>query len=107
MSDSKLTRRGFLRYTVLSAAAVPAAAALVNRPAQAAEKVKPSDPQAKSLKYTEDASTTDAPQHKAGQHCAKCQFFQGSASDKYAPCTIFGGREVNSKGWCTSFAPKA
>ncbi|MFA9459528.1 high-potential iron-sulfur protein [Thiohalorhabdus methylotrophus] len=107
MTASKLTRRGFLRNAVLTTAVLPVTAALTSRQAWAQEKVQPSEPQAKSLKYTHDASTVEAPQYSEGQKCSNCQFYQAGPDTEWGPCTIFGGREVAAEGWCTSYVPKA
>lgn len=64
------------------------------------------DPTAKALHYTEDASKAPAP-HKAGQACANCKFFQGTAGQAYAPCALYPGKAVNAKGWCAGYAAKA
>jgi High potential iron-sulfur protein len=69
-----------------------------------------SDPTAKALGYTEDASKVDKakfPSYKPGAHCATCNFFQGKAGDAYAPCQIFPGKAVSANGWCASHSPKA
>jgi len=105
MAGSEMTRRRFLRNTVLTAAALPASVALLGPRARAAEKLKPSDPQAQALQYTEDASSASSPSYQPGQQCNNCQFFQGSKQDQWGPCTIFGGKLVSAKGWCTSYSP--
>jgi High potential iron-sulfur protein len=100
MSDTKYPRRTVLKGALLGVVAIPAAA-LVGR-AEAAN-VDPSEPQAKSLGYVEDATKVDAkanPNYKPGQHCANCLQGQGKAGDAYIPCNIFPGKMVNANGWC-------
>jgi hypothetical protein len=63
------------------------------------------DPTGKALNYTEDASKAPAP-HQAGQNCANCNFYQGTATG-YGPCQLFPGKAVNAKGWCSGYAKKA
>ena len=102
MSDTKYPRRTVLKGALLGVAAIPAAA-LVGRAEAAAAKVDPSEPQAKSLGYVEDATKVDAkanPNYKAGQHCANCLQSQGKAGEAYIPCNIFPGKLVNANGWC-------
>ena len=68
------------------------------------------DPTAKALGYTEDASKVDKskfPSYKPGAHCGNCNFFQGKSGDTYGPCQIFPGKAVNAAGWCASHSPKA
>jgi len=67
------------------------------------------DPTAQALKYTDDATTATRPD-KAGtpgaeQHCANCQFAQGTGD--FVPCQLFPGKAVSAKGWCTSWTKKA
>src|SRR5579872_1386759 len=62
-----------------------------------------SDPTAKALGYTEDASKVDKskfPAFKSGAKCANCNFFQATAGQQYGPCQIFPGKSVNANGWC-------
>lgn len=78
--------------------------------AAAAERVSPTEPLAKALGYTENATTVDKskfPTYMPGQGCDTCRFFQGKAGQAYGPCQIFMGKEVNINGWCASYAKKA
>lgn len=68
-----------------------------------------SDPQAQALSYVEDASTVDAgkfPQYSAGKDCSNCALYTGAEGSEYGPCSIFPGKLVNAKGWCSVYAPK-
>ena len=100
MSDTKYPRRTVLKGALLGVVAIPAAA-LVGR-AEAAN-VDPSEPQAKSLGYVEDATKVDAkanPNYKAGQHCGNCMQYSGKAGAAAGPCAIFAGKDVQAAGWC-------
>ena len=102
MSETKYPRRTVLKGALLGVAAIPAAA-LVGRAEAAAAKVDPSEPQAKSLGYVEDATKVDTkanPNYKPGQHCANCLQSQVKAGETYIPCNIFPGKLVNANGWC-------
>jgi High potential iron-sulfur protein len=117
MSLRKDDRREHSRRSFIALAGVTGAAVLAGvRPAlslaqgSAPPHLTESDPTAKALGYVEDAGKVDKtkfPAYKAGAHCATCNFFQGKASDAYAPCQIFPGKAVSSKGWCASHSPKA
>ena len=118
MSSSKTGRPERSRRKFLALAGVTSAAVLAGvRPSlgraaegAAAPHLSESDPTAKALGYTEDASKVDKtkfPAFKPGAHCATCNFFQGKATDAYAPCQIFPGKAVAAKGWCASHSPKA
>jgi hypothetical protein len=109
-NDPDPSRRSFL-----ATAAVAASAALVGLKPPAARAagenlphLSESDPLAKSLGYESSASKVDKskfPTYKAGERCAECRFFQGTAGEKsgYGGCQIFAGYSVNADGWCASF----
>ena len=108
MSETKYPRRTVLKGALLGVAAIPAAA-LVGRAEAAAAHVDPSEPQAKSLGYVEDATKVDAkanPNYKPGQVCENCLQAQVKAGAEYVPCNIFAGREVHAKGWCKVYVKR-
>jgi hypothetical protein len=102
------TRRRFL----LSAVWAGSAALLgpsVGAAAGALPHLSPSAPLAKSLGFTDDASTvnrTRFPTYKPGERCEKCRFFQGAPGEAWGPCEVFKGYAVNARGWCLSFVAK-
>jgi hypothetical protein len=102
----KPSRRTFL-ITSLGAASALA----LSRPALAeAPKLTESDPTAQALGYKEDATKVDKAKYAkyaAGQTCANCQFYQGKATDAWAPCPMFGGKQVKGSGWCSAYNKKA
>ena len=68
-----------------------------------------SDPQAQALNYVVDASTVDAgkyPQYSAGKDCSNCALYTGAEGSEFGPCSIFPGKLVAAKGWCSVYAPK-
>lgn len=105
---SKIARRQFLQLS-----AVAAAGCLV-RPgsearAQELPKLAEDDAMAGAMKYTHDASSVDAASRTnpaAEQTCANCALVQGEEGAEWRPCQIFPGKLVNSKGWCSVWAPK-
>jgi hypothetical protein len=103
----KSSRRTFL-ITSLGAAS---AFALASRQALAdAPKVTESDPTAQALGYKMDATKVDKAKYAkyaAGEECSNCQFFQGKPTDAFAPCPMFGGKQVAGKGWCSAYTKKA
>jgi hypothetical protein len=75
-----------------------------------APKVSESDPTAVALGYKNDAAQVDKAKYAkyaAGQQCNNCQFFQGKPTDAWAPCPMFGGKQVSGKGWCSAYTKKA
>lgn len=111
MSDpaNSQARRRFLKIAVVGAAIAPVAANLLPRVARAADPhVDPKDQTAQALGYTEDAATAKGdPSYKADSSCVSCNFFKGHSEMAYAPCDLFPGKEVSSKGWCRSWTAKA
>ena len=86
------------------------AAALVGRAEAAAAKVDPSEPQAKSLGYVEDATKVDAkanPNYKAGPDLRE---LPAGARARPAPhtcrATFSPGKMVNAKGWCKVYVKR-
>ena len=68
------------------------------------------DPQAVTLGYVSDATKADKAKYKqyaAGQQCANCALFQGTAGAAAGPCPLFAGKSVAAKGWCSAYAKKA
>jgi hypothetical protein len=97
-------RRRLLERLVL---AVPLAALIVSRSAPAdgaAPLLDVASPQAKAVKYVEDAK--EAKGATAGSSCANCALYQGAAGSKQGPCQLFPGKDVKASGWCTSWAPQ-
>ena len=98
-------RRRFVKLTVSGLAATPFASALFSGSAEAVDMVSESDPVAVALKYKMDATkATDRKDAKA--LCSNCNFYTGKPADANGPCTVFGGKLVTAKGWCTSWVKK-
>ena len=101
----KTSRRQFL----LLSAGVGSSLALsrVAFAATPANAVNESDPQAQAVGYVADASKVDKakfPNFASDQSCASCSLFQGKASDAYGGCTLFGDKQVASRGWCSAYS---
>lgn len=105
---SKIARRQFMQLSAVAAAGLVIGRG-DNAEAQDMPKLEESDPVARSLNYTHDASTVDAaamPNPAPNQKCSTCALAQGEASDGWMPCQIFPGKRVNADGWCSVWAPK-
>jgi hypothetical protein len=112
MSDpaNSQARRRFLKIAVVGAAIAPVAVSLMPRIARADADphLDPNDATASALGYTEDASRAKGnPAYKEGSSCSTCNFFKGHTEMAYAPCELFPGKAVSSKGWCASWTAKA
>ena len=104
-----IRRRDFLKIGTLAVASVAMGMRAGTSAAQGAQ-LDENDPTAQSLGYKHDASKVDKakyPKYAAGQNCASCQLFQGKPGDAWGPCPIFGGKNVNAKGWCSAYVKKA
>lgn len=102
----KSSRRTFL----ITSIGVASSLALSRQAFADAPKVSESDPTAVALGYKNDAAQVDKAKYAkyaAGQQCNNCQFFQGKPADAWAPCPMFGGKQVSGKGWCSAYTKKA
>lgn len=98
------------RVFMMTIATAGAGAALLSTAAQAQVKLDEKDPQAVALGYVADATKADKkkyPKHTAEQVCHNCALYQGKATDAAAPCTLFAGKLVQGKGWCSAWVKKA
>jgi hypothetical protein len=74
------------------------------RAAAAAALLDAGSPEARAVKYVEDAARASGA--TPGSSCANCALYQGAEGSKQGPCQIFPGKEVKAGGWCTSWAPQ-
>jgi len=102
------SRRQFIRIAAGSGAAL---AATRHAFAQAPlPMLAETDPQAVALGYVADTAKVNKakyPKHTPEQTCANCQLYQGKATQPAAPCTLFPGKLVAAKGWCSAWVKKA
>jgi hypothetical protein len=99
-----LSRRRLLqRLAVGASVAAPlAAGAWRNSFASSAPLLSVDAPEAKAVKYVEDAK--DAQGALPGSSCANCGLYQGPNGSSQGPCQLFPGKEVKAAGWCSSWA---
>ena len=100
MSQASQPRRVFLLRAVAASTAVVAGAA------HAQAKVDEADETAVGLGYKHDTTKVDNkkyPQHKPDQKCNNCGFWQGSATDAWAGCAMFGRKQIAANGWCVAW----
>jgi hypothetical protein len=103
-TDMQPARRRFLGGVAASAILIPLASL---RMAEAAgtPHLSPSDPTAKALDYVEDATKSTSTAYKAGHDCSNCTLYQGDRKAAWGPCAVFPGKDVATKGWCSSYVP--
>jgi High potential iron-sulfur protein len=99
------SRRRFIKIGVAGLAAAPLAA-LFSGAAHAVEAVSESDPTAAALGYKMDA-TKASNRKDTTAVCGNCSLYSGSPGASDGPCSVFGGKLVNAKGWCTAWVKKA
>jgi High potential iron-sulfur protein len=99
------SRRQFVRKLVLGATLAPLAMTrLTASHAADLPLLSPDDPEAKKVKYTEDASS--AKSATKDNKCANCALYEGAYKSTQGPCQIFPGKHVKAAGWCSSWAPQ-
>ena len=104
MSESKqFSRRKFLKTGLGAVAAVPVAALVGGGTAFAAGRLSEDDPQAQAMHYRHDVADVDHASYEEGEYCYNCRLYAGDEGDDWAPCSIFGNKEVAGKGWCTAW----
>lgn len=97
------------RRTFLIGSLGVASSLALSRQGFAATKLEESDPAAKALGYTHDATTVDKAKYakyNPGEHCGNCQFYGGGTAE-FGPCPLFGGKDVSIHGWCNGYVKKA
>ena len=65
--------------------------------------ISESDPEAKTVKYVEDATKA---KEAAGNRCDTCSLYLGGNGSTEGTCQIFKGKRVKAAGWCTAWAPQ-
>lgn len=105
MSDlASPSRRRLLQRLALGVPLAALTAGPASHAAAPAPLLDPGSPEAKAVKYAEDA--TRASGAASGSSCANCALYQGSEGSRQGPCQIFPGKEVKAAGWCASWAPQ-
>ena len=103
---SQSSRRRFIKIGSAALAAAPLANVLFSGAAQAADALSEADPTATALGYKMDATKAEKRTDKTAL-CSNCNLYTGKAGAADGPCSIFGGKLVNAKGWCTAWVKKA
>jgi len=101
-----LSRRRLLQRLALAVPFAALAAVRLQRASAAAPAplLDAGSPEAKALKYVEDASKASGA--TAGSRCSNCALYQGAEGSTQGPCQAFPGKDVKAAGWCSSWAPQ-
>ncbi len=105
-----LKRRSMLKNSIFGLTAIAAASVIVPNAVYADDipVLTEDDPMAMGLGYKLDTATVDAtkqPKHTADQSCSNCALFTATTGGA-GTCTIFTGKLVNEKAWCSAYAKK-
>ena len=104
---SRFSRRRFVKSVGAATATVTTGFGIGTLYAAEPPRVSEDDPMAKALNYVHDARTADAAKRFSDRYCYNCALYAGGADDEWAKCSIFPGKLVAGKGWCSAWAPKA
>jgi High potential iron-sulfur protein len=100
-----VTRRTLVKSLGV-AAAVTAVLPLRRSRAAEAPHLDVKDPAAMAVSYLENASQVDPKKYPAyvkGTSCENCLLLQGTTGPDYRPCTLFPGKAVSVRGWCSGW----
>jgi hypothetical protein len=100
-----LTRRRLLERLAVCIPLLPGGRSAIRRAlASAAPLLSADSPEAKAVKYVEDAR--EAPGAAPDSSCASCGLYQGASGSAEGPCQLFPGKDVKASGWCSSWTPQ-
>jgi hypothetical protein len=98
------TRRRFVKSAGAATVAIGFGTTTIG--AEELPRVDETDPTAKALNYVHDAGSVDAAKRLSDQFCNNCALYAGNEDDEWAGCSIFPGKAVAGRGWCSVWAPK-
>ena len=102
----KLTRRHFVKTAGAISALGTVGLSAVQAWAEELPHVSEDSDMAKALNYRHDAQTVDAAKRASDRYCFNCALYAGSEEDAWAGCSIFPGKAVAGRGWCSAWSPK-
>mgnify|MGYP000119675960 CR=1 FL=1 len=106
VSTPPISRRQFVQSATVTAVLAASPLAVRNATASELPRVSEDDPTAKALNYVHDAGTVDAAMRPSDRYCNNCALYAGTPDEEWAGCSIFPGKAVAGKGWCSVWAQK-
>ena len=103
----KLTRRRFVKTAGAISALGTAGLNSLQAWADELPRVSEASDMARALHYKHDAQTVDAARRASDRYCHNCALFAGSEDEEWAGCSIFPGKAVAGRGWCSAWSPKS
>lgn len=104
--QSMISRRRFIKTAGAATTAVTIGFGTTTASAEELPRVSEDGAMAKALNYVHDAQTVDAAKRFSDRYCNNCALYAGTADDEWAGCSIFPGKVVAGRGWCSAWAPK-
>ena len=101
---SLMSRRRFVKSASAATVAIGFGTTAIS--AEELPRVKEDDPMAKALNYVHDAGTVDAAKRFSDRYCNNCALYAGNNDDEWAKCSIFPGKVVAGRGWCSAWVSK-
>ena len=101
-----VTRRQFVQSAGATTAVVTTGLSTSALAEDGLPRVSEDEPMAKALNYVHDAGSVDAAKRFSDRYCNNCVLFAGNTDDEWAGCSIFPGKAVAGRGWCTAWAPQ-
>jgi hypothetical protein len=102
----KLTRRLFVRTAGVFTALGATSLGSVQARADELQRLSEDSDMARALNYKHDAQTVDAAMRASDRYCYNCALFAGAEDDAWAGCSIFPGKSVAGRGWCSAWSPR-
>ena len=107
-SHGKVARRTFLHKTLMASTVLPLAGIPIILRADD-HRVDETNPSAVALGYRHDATSVDTAKYPRRataegkkQFCNNCRLYK-AGDDGWGICSIFPGKQVNGKGWCSAW----
>lgn len=101
-----ITRRGFVKTAGAATTAVAVGFGTSTISADERQHVKESGPVAKALNYVRNAKSVDSAERFSDRYCNNCALYAGGKDEEWANCSVFPGKVVAGRGWCTAWSPK-
>ena len=101
---SLISRRRFVKSAGATTVAIGYGTTTLS--AEELPRVNEDDPMAKAVNFVHDAGTVDAAKRFSDRYCNNCALYAGGGNDEWANCSIFPGKLVAGRGWCSAWAPK-
>ena len=102
----RLTRRRFVKTAGAVTALGTAGLGSLQAWADELPRVSEDSDMAKALNYRHDAQAVDAAKRASDRYCNNCALYAGAKDEAWAGCSIFPGKAVAGRGWCSAWSPK-